>query len=155
MSPIESRNNTNTNRVRMFENDKLSKPVAEQKQDRVKVVCTQPFNKHTSYGLSFITFNALGSSDETSSDSTKKLGHFTVKEDDDETISIGSLFAKRKEKPAAIPAAGWYYYYQSDFYKTYFMYNFFCAEIDLITFPAFVNSDTAFINHISVYPTLF
>lgn len=45
MSPIESRNSTNTNRVRMFGPSDLSKTAAEQKWDRVKLVCTQPFNK--------------------------------------------------------------------------------------------------------------
>ena len=45
MSPLEARNNTNRNSVRMFGADKLSKTVAGQKWDRVKIVCTQPFNK--------------------------------------------------------------------------------------------------------------
>ncbi len=76
MTPIESKQWSNTNRVRMFGEkldvknfpfswllndyysvnlmlkrlfragkEKLAKPVAEQKWDRVKIVCTQPFNK--------------------------------------------------------------------------------------------------------------
>ena len=45
MSPLESRNGTNRNAVRIFGADKLSKIVANEKWDRVKVVCTQPFNK--------------------------------------------------------------------------------------------------------------
>ena len=45
MSPMESRNNTNKYSVRMFGADKLSKTVANEKWDRVKIVCTQPFNK--------------------------------------------------------------------------------------------------------------
>ena len=45
MSPMESRNGQNAARVRMFATDKLNRDVAAQKWDRVKVVCTQPFNK--------------------------------------------------------------------------------------------------------------
>ena len=45
MSPLEARSNTNRNSVRMFSGDKLSKLVTDEKWDRVKIVCTQPFNK--------------------------------------------------------------------------------------------------------------
>lgn len=31
--------------------DKLSKPVAAQKWDRIKLVCTQPFNKVNNFGI--------------------------------------------------------------------------------------------------------
>ena len=42
----------------MFGADKLNKNVAEQKWDRLKVVCTQPFNKNMQYGIAFITVTA-------------------------------------------------------------------------------------------------
>lgn len=45
MTPLEARNNTNRNSVRMFDTSKLSSTTAKQKWDRVKIVCTQPFNK--------------------------------------------------------------------------------------------------------------
>ncbi|XP_048476542.1 DNA repair protein XRCC1 [Rhincodon typus] len=45
MSPTESRNGTPLNRVRMFGPDKLAKATLAKKWDRVKVVCTQPYNK--------------------------------------------------------------------------------------------------------------
>ena len=45
MSPADSRNNSNRNSVRIFGADKLSKTTASEKWDRVKIVCTQPFNK--------------------------------------------------------------------------------------------------------------
>ena len=45
MSLSESRSGSGSNRVRMFDFDKLSEDVANEKWDRVKVVCTQPFNK--------------------------------------------------------------------------------------------------------------
>lgn len=45
MNPADSRNGTNRNTVRIFGPDKLSKPAALEKWDRVKIVCAQPFNK--------------------------------------------------------------------------------------------------------------
>lgn len=102
MSPIESRNSTDLNRVRMFGPDKLNKNVACQKWDRIKVICTQPFNKNMQYGLSFITVRALGEEPTSSSSRVTKLGSFTLKEEDDsDPISIGSMFARRKEKESS------------------------------------------------------
>lgn len=45
MSPLESRNGTHTNRVRMFGPEKLTQNIKEEKWDCVQIVCTQPFNK--------------------------------------------------------------------------------------------------------------
>lgn len=45
MSPLESRNGTHNNRVRMFDNEKLAHNLKDEKWDCVQVVCTQPFNK--------------------------------------------------------------------------------------------------------------
>ena len=53
MSPLEARNNTNRNGVRMFGADKFSKTVLNEKWDRVKIVCSQPFNKVGMFGYSF------------------------------------------------------------------------------------------------------
>lgn len=98
MSPMEARSGSNPNRVRMFAMDRLSKPAAEQKWDRVKVVCTQPFNKHVQYGLAFITFHSVMTDDKPAA-SGNKLGRFVVKDDSDEadSIRVGSLFARRKD----------------------------------------------------------
>jgi len=60
MTPLDARNGTNPNKVRMFSRDQLSKATVDQKWDRVKVVCTQPFCKTSAYGLSFINFHAPG-----------------------------------------------------------------------------------------------
>ncbi|XP_009862072.3 DNA repair protein XRCC1-like [Ciona intestinalis] len=57
MTFIESRTGEGANRVRMFNRDKLVPSAAEQIWDQVKVVCTQPFNKNATYGLSFVRFN--------------------------------------------------------------------------------------------------
>ena len=56
MTPADARSNTNLHKVRMFSADKLSKSNREEKWDRAKVICTQPFNKSQQYGLSFISF---------------------------------------------------------------------------------------------------
>lgn len=58
MSPIESRNETNLQRVRMFRLQDLNKVTLTEKWDRIRVVCTQPFNKQLKYGLSFVTVHS-------------------------------------------------------------------------------------------------
>ena len=45
MSPTESRAGTNTNRVRIFSPNQLVKATAQEKWDRVKIVCSQPYSK--------------------------------------------------------------------------------------------------------------
>ncbi|KAL5277157.1 XRCC1 family protein [Megaselia abdita] len=54
MNPLESKSSSNPNRVRCFDTAALVKPIASEKWDLVKVLCTQPFNKHVQYGISFI-----------------------------------------------------------------------------------------------------
>jgi DNA-repair protein XRCC1 len=94
---MEARSGSNPNRVRMFATENLSKQVAEQQWDRVKVLCTQPFNKHVQYGLSFITFHSVIAEDKPPT-LTSKLGRFVVKDDDElNSFSAGSLFARRKD----------------------------------------------------------
>lgn len=118
MSPSESKSFTNTNRVRIFGPDKLSKPVATQKWDRIKVVCTQPFNKNEQYGLSFVNLHSPpedldGDPEEAVASpslpaSSKRLGRFTLNDDSDgeekKRMSSGSLFFKKFEKKSSPPA---------------------------------------------------
>ncbi|XP_070535037.1 DNA repair protein XRCC1-like isoform X2 [Ptychodera flava] len=110
MSPVESKNNTNTNRVRMFGPEKLSKTVCNQKWDRVKIVCTQPFNKTTTFGLSFIKFHSPPSSEESEKTSkttgTAKLGAFTLRDESPSKIQPGSLFRELGKKTETIPLKG-------------------------------------------------
>ncbi|XP_042882573.1 DNA repair protein XRCC1-like isoform X2 [Penaeus japonicus] len=102
MTPIESRNASDLHRVRMFGPDKLNKDVASQKWDRIKVVCTQPFNKNLQYGLSFVTLSSAADEATPTTPKNIKLGSFTLKEEEDaDPISIGSVFARRKEKDAS------------------------------------------------------
>ncbi|XP_076106258.1 DNA repair protein XRCC1-like isoform X2 [Mytilus galloprovincialis] len=101
MTPLESRNGTNRNSVRMFGPEKLSNAVASEKWDRVKIVCTQPFNKTSEYGISFIKIHSTPDNKE---EGTKKLGVFTVKPETGDDITTGSLFAKKKIEPVEKPA---------------------------------------------------
>uniref|UniRef100_A0A8D0LAH8 X-ray repair cross complementing 1 n=1 Tax=Sphenodon punctatus TaxID=8508 RepID=A0A8D0LAH8_SPHPU len=107
MSPSESKSGTNLNRVRMFGPDKLVKAAAEKKWDRVKIICSQPYNKTLAYGLSFVKFHSPPENDETPSKTASpkvtKLGQFKVKDDDSNSISMrpGALFFSRASKPSA------------------------------------------------------
>ncbi|KAI4462474.1 dna-repair protein xrcc1 [Holotrichia oblita] len=94
MSPLEARQSTNMNKVRMFSYNDLSAPERDEKWDRVKIVCTQPFNRHTQYGLSFINFHTSGKDEKTN---TPHIGKFALRPESPNTISIGSLFARKKE----------------------------------------------------------
>uniref|UniRef100_A0A8C5RAL0 DNA repair protein XRCC1 n=1 Tax=Leptobrachium leishanense TaxID=445787 RepID=A0A8C5RAL0_9ANUR len=109
MSPSESKSEKNRNRLRMFGPDKLVKATAEKKWDRVKIVCTQPYNKNTTYGLSIIRFNSPPDKDDPSPSDTSpkvtKLGQFMLKEEDENSASMrpGSLFFSRPTKPQDTP----------------------------------------------------
>ena len=59
MSPQESRNETNLQRVRMFKLQEMNKTTQNEKWDRVRLVCTQPFNRQLKFGLSFVTIHAV------------------------------------------------------------------------------------------------
>ena len=87
MSPIESRNEDNMSRVRMFSKINFNKEIAGEKWDRVQIVCTQPFNKQMRYGLSFITLKSpeeAGSSAAKPKESTgMRLGAFKLKNEDE------------------------------------------------------------------------
>lgn len=95
MTPTESRNGTNRNSVRMFGSDRLSKTTANEKWDRVKIVCTQPFNKTVTYGISFIKFHSPPSDEEKGSGDKKKIGAFFINPENEDDISSGSVFANR------------------------------------------------------------
>ncbi|XP_075462553.1 DNA repair protein XRCC1 isoform X1 [Ascaphus truei] len=109
MSPSESKSESNLNRLRMFGPDKLVKGAAEKKWDRVKIVCSQPYNKNLTYGLSFIRFNSPPDKDEISptaaSPKVTKLGQFKVKEEESVSPSMrpGSLFFNRTSKAPLTP----------------------------------------------------
>ncbi|KAH0808118.1 hypothetical protein GEV33_014663 [Tenebrio molitor] len=107
MSPLEARQSSNINKVRMFRQDQLSKPECEQKWDRVKIVCTQPFNRHVQYGLSFITFHTPA--DKVNGAAVQAtIGKFALRPESPDDLSTGSLFARRTEyqkEPLSVAAA--------------------------------------------------
>ncbi|KAG2456620.1 TRPC2 protein, partial [Polypterus senegalus] len=54
MSPVESRQGINRTGVRMFKSGDFLSQARNELWDRVRVTCSQPFNKHTQFGLSFL-----------------------------------------------------------------------------------------------------
>ena len=101
MKPNEARVGDSQNRVRMFGPDSLAAEVGKQKWDLVKVVATQPFNKTTRFGLSFISIGGTGSREvtEVKTEKVNKIGAFKLKDDSESDISVGSYFARKKEEP--------------------------------------------------------
>nr|XP_040021868.1 DNA repair protein XRCC1 [Gasterosteus aculeatus aculeatus] len=101
MSPTESRNGTNMNRVRFFGTTQLQKSPAQEKWDRVKIVCSQPYSKNIAYGLAFVKFHSPPDKNDppaTASPKLTKLGQFRVKEESPSvspSLQPGSLFFSR------------------------------------------------------------
>lgn len=101
MSPTESRNGTNMNRVRFFGPNQLQKSTSQEKWDRVKIVCSQPYSKNIAYGLAFVKFHSPPDKNDpppTSSPKLTKLGQFRVKDESPSSgpsLQPGSLFFNR------------------------------------------------------------
>ncbi|KAF7670448.1 hypothetical protein LDENG_00074520 [Lucifuga dentata] len=110
MSPTESRNGTNTNRVRFFAPNQLQKSTAQEKWDRVKIVCSQPYSKNIAYGLAFVKFHSPpDKNDPPSATSPKltKLGQFRMKDESPSSgpsLQPGSLFFSRDNATKSSPA---------------------------------------------------
>ncbi|KAH8409034.1 hypothetical protein KR009_005615 [Drosophila setifemur] len=62
MTPVESKNSGNQNRVRCFSGSALDEAALKEKWRLLKIVCTQPFNRHVQYGLSFVKVHVAASS---------------------------------------------------------------------------------------------
>lgn len=101
MSPTESRNGTNMSRVRFFGPSQLQKSAAQEKWDRVKIVCSQPYSKNIAYGLSFVKFHSPPDKNDppqTTPPKLTKLGQFRVKDESPSSgpsLQPGSLFFSR------------------------------------------------------------
>lgn len=102
MTLKESKDGSNSRAVRFFKKENFTQPSANEKWDRLKIVCTQPFNKHVQYGLSFVVLHSTGDQS-VEEESSSSLGKFTLKEENEEQVSVGSWFAKRKDPPPALP----------------------------------------------------
>lgn len=102
MSPTESRSGTNMNRVRFFGPNQLQKSTAQEKWDKVKIVCSQPYSKNIAYGLAFVKFHSPPDKNDpppTSSPKLTKLGQFRVKDESPSSghsLQPGSLFFSRE-----------------------------------------------------------
>ena len=90
LTPLESRNENNLCRVRMFPNDKLNADIAKEKWDLLKILCTQPFNKNLKYGISFITVHSAAEEIKNEQPKVTTLGAFKLKDEDDD--DTGELF---------------------------------------------------------------
>ncbi|KAL3218238.1 hypothetical protein MRX96_050768 [Rhipicephalus microplus] len=103
MTPMDARQGTNLNRVRMFGAEKLSQSFVKEKWDRIKIVCTQPFNKSIQYGLAFIKLHSPEENTSKVEPPPKgSLGSLLLKDEEDEAdIAVGAWFAKRKERASA------------------------------------------------------
>ncbi|KAM4601023.1 DNA repair protein XRCC1 [Polymixia lowei] len=110
MSPTESRNGTNTNRVRFFGPGQLQKSAAQEKWDRVKIVCSQPYSKNIAYGVAFVKFHSPPDKSDppaTTSPKLTKLGQFRVKDESPSagpSLQPGSLFFNRENAAKPSPA---------------------------------------------------
>uniref|UniRef100_A0A8C6S4T9 DNA repair protein XRCC1 n=1 Tax=Neogobius melanostomus TaxID=47308 RepID=A0A8C6S4T9_9GOBI len=102
MSPTESRNGTNLNRVRFFGPTQLQKSSAQEKWDRVKIVCSQPYSKNIAYGLAFVKFHSPPDKNDpppTTPPKLTKLGQFRLKDESPSagpSLQPGSLFSAAK-----------------------------------------------------------
>ncbi|KAL0984788.1 hypothetical protein UPYG_G00146890 [Umbra pygmaea] len=109
MSPTESRNGTNTNRVRFFGANQLVKAHSQEKWDRVKIVCSQPYSKTIAYGLAFVKFHSPPDKSDpptTTPPKLTKLGQFRVKEESPSagpSLQPGALFFSRESTSKPSP----------------------------------------------------
>lgn len=100
MTPPESKSSTNTNRVRCFNQEALVPTAAANKWSLVKILCTQPFNKHVSYGLSFIKVHVSPNEPSKTSNASKNLvpAQFLKTSSSSEPIELLSSFSIGKLK---------------------------------------------------------
>ncbi|XP_070505362.1 DNA repair protein XRCC1 [Chironomus tepperi] len=57
MTIFDAKNERNPNGVRMFGRDLFNPAVADTQWDLIKIICSQPFNNHKQFGLSFINLH--------------------------------------------------------------------------------------------------
>ncbi|XP_050948179.1 short transient receptor potential channel 2 [Labeo rohita] len=67
MSPTDSKEGTGRQNVRMFKKADFLPQAAEESWDRLRVTCTQPFNKRSQFGLSFLRIRTVEDEAEDSS----------------------------------------------------------------------------------------
>ena len=125
MSPLDSTNGNNKNRTRFFNKEDFNPTTAGKLWDRIKIVCSQPFNKHVPFGLCFVQVH--GEKDETNSPRVDILQKPSEKfstekkndecdgsagndkddgknknKDDEDDIKIGSFFKRKKTREKSL-----------------------------------------------------
>ena len=80
MTPSESRGGTNLYKMRIFSKEQLSNVTVDEKWDRIKIICTQPYNKTSTFGLSVLTLHKDGPS-LSKPPATAKIGGFNIRAD--------------------------------------------------------------------------
>lgn len=131
MTPLESRDSTVPNRVRCFKADVLLKPACDEKWDFLKMLCTQPFNKHVQYGISFIKVHCAAEMKEISVKEKTKcetlldlpannvFAQFKLRDESSSDSDNTSLFSKWKQdnSPEKNQSSGKYSYLRIWKYK--------------------------------------
>ncbi|BFG02540.1 DNA repair protein XRCC1 [Drosophila madeirensis] len=118
MTPIESKNSSTQHRVRCFNSAALNATVLPDKWKLLKIVCTQPFNRHVQYGLSFVKVHVTATAAATAKPKSllperiMQFGAFKLREEspDSDTDTPSMRFKRWKESqqpaaPAAAPAS--------------------------------------------------
>ncbi|XP_043659120.1 DNA repair protein XRCC1 [Drosophila teissieri] len=112
MTPIESKNSSNPNRVRCFSGPALAEAALPEKWKLLKIVCTQPFNRHVPYGLSFVKVHVVAAAapkvKSLLPQGVMQFGAFKLREEspDSETDSqVNRFHSWKKETQHKAPAA--------------------------------------------------
>ncbi|CAB3227973.1 unnamed protein product [Arctia plantaginis] len=106
VSPAESRRDEPAERVRSFGAEQLASDARAQRWDRVRVVCSQPYNKHCKYGLSFIHIDEPGDdpavpqpqAQPAATPIPKRVLALDTFSSDEDDFRPGELFAKHLQK---------------------------------------------------------
>ncbi|KAJ0176346.1 hypothetical protein K1T71_008520 [Dendrolimus kikuchii] len=104
LSPIDSRKEENVEKVRSFNSEHFTEATRNQKWDRVRVVCSQPYNKHCKFGLSFIQLYEPEGASEPPSAATAvpaRLLALDAASSDEDEFRPGQLFATHSQSTAS------------------------------------------------------
>ncbi|XP_071656610.1 DNA repair protein XRCC1 [Patagioenas fasciata] len=105
LSPNESRTGAELGRVRLFGPQSLVKGVAEERWDRIRLVCTQPYCQTRPFGLAFVRlFSSPDDAPAGPSPPSRRLGPFKLREGGSSPPRPpGALFYQRPSPTAAPP----------------------------------------------------
>ncbi|XP_022112788.2 DNA repair protein XRCC1 isoform X2 [Pieris rapae] len=105
VSASESRRGSGVDRVRTFSGDQLSS-TRLRPWDRLRVVCSQPYNKHCQYGLSFVHVFSPEEVAKTAGGRGPAVAlPLETTSDDEDTFRPGELFARHRPPTSAAALA--------------------------------------------------